>query len=140
MPANNEPIYTRAADIQWIGPIVTANTTADLSAGTSYLVWTADATNGGWLESIRFRPTPAGNTTATVARIFVNNGSTTGTAANNSLFDEITLPATTASATAATAGAEVPVRKAFPAGYRVYITIHTASANGWYATGFGGKY
>jgi hypothetical protein len=140
MPANNEPIFTRQADIQWIGPIVTANTTADLSSGTSYLVWTADATNGGWLESIRFRSTPAGSTTATVARIFVNNGSTTGTAANNSLFDEITLPATTASGTAATAGAEVPVRKAFPPGYKVYITIHTASANGWYATAFGGKY
>lgn len=140
MAANIDPIYSKSADVQWIGYLVTANTSADLTAGTSYLAFTADTTNGGFLQRLRFRATPGGNTTATVARVWINNGSTTGTAANNVLWDEITLPATTASATLATAGYELPVNMALPAGYKVYLTIHTASANGWAATAVGGKY
>lgn len=140
MPANVDPIFSKSGNIDWNSYITAANTTADLTSGTSYLVWTADVTNGGWLESLRFRATPAGNTTATVARIWINNGSTTGTAANNVLFTEITLPAITASGTAATAEFEVPIRRALDAGFRVYVTIHTASANGWACTGCGGNY
>lgn len=141
MAANTAPIYSRLADIQFSGAyLTTANTTADLTSGTSYLVFAADATNGGYIQRLKFRSTPAGNTTATVARIWINNGSTTGTAANNSLYDEVTLPATTASGTLATAGYEVPMNMPLPAGYKVYITIHTASTNGWNVTAIGGKY
>jgi len=139
MAANVEPIYTKTPHIEWISYIVTANTTADLTAGTSYLTFTA-TTNGSFLSRLRFRPTPAGNTTATVARIWINNGATTGTAANNILFDEITLPAITASSTAATAGYDVPVNFPLPNGYRVYVTIHTGSANGWACSSIGGDY
>lgn len=140
MPANTVPILSRAADIQFAGPIVTANTTADLTSGTTYTLFTADATNGGFVRSVRLRPTPAGNTTATVLRVWINNGATTGTATNNSLFDEVTLPAITASATAAVSGYEVPINMPLPAGYKLIATIHTASANGWLATTTGGKY
>lgn len=140
MAAGTSPIYTRTPDVQWISGITAANTTADLTSGTSYLAFTADATEGGFVRSIRFKATPAGNTTATVARIWINNGSSTGTAANNALFGELTLPAVTASATAATVELEYPVNAPLPAGYKIYITIHTASANGWTATTFGGKY
>ena len=140
MAANTDPIYSRAPLISWIGPIVTANTTPDLSTGTSYLLFTADATNGSFVTKLRLHATPAGNTTATVLRLFINNGSTTGTATNSSLYDEITLPATTASATSATANYEIPLNIALPPGYALYATIGTGSANGWYATVIGGKY
>lgn len=140
MASNFSPIYSRVADIQWGDYMVTANTTADLTGGTIYLVFTADATNGGYVQKLRLRATPAGNTTATVCRVWINNGSTTGTAVNNTLFDEITLPATTASGTAATANYEVPLNFALPPGYRIYCTIHTASANGWKPSIVGGKY
>jgi hypothetical protein len=140
MAANNDPIYSKAADIQWIGPIVTANTTADLTTGTTYLTFTADATNGGFVQKLRFKGTPAGNTTATVARIWINNGATVGTAANNTLFDEVTLSGVTASASQATLPFEVPMGIALPAGYKIYITIGTGSANGWLCTAIGGKY
>lgn len=141
MAANIDPIYSKTADVQWSGAyLVTANTTADLTAGTSYLVFTADSSNGGFLQKLRFRATPAGNTTATVARVWINNGSSTSTATNNALFDEISLPATTASASLATAGYELPINLPLPAGYKVYITIHTASANGWNVVAAGGKY
>lgn len=43
-----------------------------------------------------------GTNTASVARIYANNGSTNGTAANNALIGQIALPATTATNTAGT--------------------------------------
>lgn len=139
MAANLDPIFSKAADIAFSSYITAANTTADLTSGTTYNVFTAGA-NGSFVQRLRFRSTPAGNTTATVARIWLNNGSTTGTATNNILFDEITLPATTASGVAATVGYDLPLGFALPAGWKIYVTIHTASANGWAATAIGGDY
>lgn len=146
MSSNFSPIYSRVADIQWSGEYLTTalGNDADLSAAVvdtdAWLLFTADATNGGYVQKVRLRATPAGNTTATVFRLWVNNGSTIATAANSALFDEITLPATTASATAATASYEIPCNFALPPGYKLYGTLGTTSANGWQATVFGGKY
>ena len=138
MPANTSPIFTRLGDIQWIGGITTANTTTDLTSGTTYLAFTADATNGGYVQKIRFRA--LGTNVATVARVWINNGATTGTAANNVLFDEISLAATTVSQTSALAIYELPLNIPLPAGYRIYVTIGTAVAAGYQATVVGGKY
>jgi hypothetical protein len=141
MPANNQPIFTRLADVQWtVSAMTVANTTTDLTAGTIYLAFTADATNGGYVQRIRFR-TLGTNSNATVARVWVNNGSTNATAANNTLIDEITLPTTTVSQVAAQANYELPLNFALPAGYRIYITLGTAPTSaGWNATVIGGKY
>lgn len=138
MPANTAPIYTLAPDVQWIGAVAAANTTVDLTAGTIYLVFTADATNGGFIQRIRFRS--LGTNIATVARIWINNGSATSTAANNTLFDEITLAATTVSQVAALANYEVPLNFALIAGYRIYVTVGTTVAAGYGVTIIGGKY
>jgi hypothetical protein len=141
MPANNQPIFTRLADIQWtVSAMTVANTTTDLTAGTIYLAFSADSTNGGYVQRIRFR-TLGSNSNATVARVWVNNGLTTATAANNTLFDEITLPTTTVSQVAAQANYELPLNFALPAGYGIYITLGTAPTSaGWEATVIGGKY
>src|ERR1700751_4523623 len=142
MAANTDPIYSRTPDIQFYSYITLPNNGPDLtgSPDTAYLLFTADATNGGFVTKLRLRSTPGGNTSATVLRLFINNGGIIGTSTNNVLFDEITLPATTASATAATPSYEMPLNFALPAGYKLYATIGTASANGWAATVFGGKY
>lgn len=141
MPANNQPIFTRLADVQWtVSAMTVANTTTDLTSGTIYLAFTSDATNGGYVQRIRFR-TLGTNSNATVARVWVNNGSTNATAANNTLIDEITLPTTTVSQVAAQANYELPLNFALPAGYRIYITVGTAPTSaGWNATVIGGKY
>ena len=141
MPANNQPIFTRLADVQWtISAMTVANTTADLTSGTIYLAFTADTTNGGYVQRVRFR-TLGTNANATAARIWVNNGAATATAANNTLIDEITLPTTTVSQVAAQSNYELPLNFALPAGYRVYITVATAPTSaGWNATVIGGKY
>jgi hypothetical protein len=141
MPANNQPIFTRLADVQWtVSAMTVANTTTDLTAGTIYLAFSADSTNGGYVQRIRFR-TLGTNSNATVARVWVNNGATTATAANNTLIDEITLPTTTVSQVAGQANYELPLNFALPAGYRIYITVGTAPTSaGWNATVIGGKY
>ena len=140
MASNTTPIFTRVADIQWAVSAATANATADLTSGTSYLVYTADATNGGYVQKIRFRS--LGTTTnATVGRVWINNGSTTATQTNNTLWDEITLPATTVSQVAALANYELPLNFALPPGYRIYVTLGTAtSPAGWDVIVIGGKY
>jgi hypothetical protein len=144
MPANTQPIFTGTPDVQWTTTAMTAaNTTKDLTTGTGYLAFTADTTNGGYVQRIRFR-TLGANSAPTVGRIWINNGLTTGSGANNALFDEITLPITLASETAAQANYELPLNFALPAGDRIYITLGSQpgaiSPAGWQATVIGGKY
>ena len=139
MAANNtSPIYTGIPHIEWIDAVATANTTRDLTSGTSYLAFTADATNGGYLNKLRFAP--KGTNIQTVARIWINNGSTTGTAANNFLFQEVTLIATTSSETQSLPFTEVPLDIALPAGYKIYITVGTTVSAGFMVGVVAGKY
>lgn len=142
MAANTSPIYTRLADIQWIGAIVTANNTLNITSGTSYLVFTADATEGGYVRELRVKADPANNTAATVVRVWLNNGATTGTASNSSFLGELGLPATTASATAPLPDFVYPLNFAMPAGYKIYVTVGTAPGGSgqFSATVIGGKY
>jgi hypothetical protein len=134
---NTLPIFTASGDTQWAVSAVTANTTKDLTSGTSSLVFTAGS-NGGYVQRLRFRA--LGTNVATVARIFINNGSTTITQVNNALWDEISLPATTVSETSALSTYEIPLNFALPAGYKIYVTLGTAVAAGYTITCVGGKY
>ena len=134
---NTQPIYTASGDTQWIGSVLTANTTKDLSTGTSYLAFTA-SDNGGYVQRMRFRA--LGTNVASVARIFINNGGATGTAANNILWDEISLPATTLSEVSALPTYELPLNYALPSGYKLYVTMATGVAAGYAVTVIGGKY
>ena len=137
MAANTAPIYSLLPDTQWIDTVKTANTTRDLTSGTIYLLFTAGA-NGGFVQKVRFRS--LGDNIATVARLWLNNGSTTGTAANNTLVDEITLPATTASEVAAVPPQEIILNFAIPAGYILYVTVGTTVSAGYDVHAIAGKY
>lgn len=139
---NSEPIFSRVADVQWVESIVAANNTIDITTGTSYLAFTADSTNGGFVRNARVKVNPANNTTATVVRFWLNNGSTTGTAANSAIIGELGLPATTTSATSPQADFDYPLNFAMPPGYRLYVTVGTAPGGSSEITVavFGGKY
>jgi len=138
MAANTNPIFTRSADVQWAGAALTAANTAKDGTGTVATVFTADATEGGFVHKLVARA--LGTNVATVLRIFVNNGGSNATAANNVLFAEMTLPATTLSEVAALAAYELPLNIALPAGYRINCTIGTAVAAGYALSVYGGKY
>lgn len=138
---NNQPIYTRVADIQWsTSTVISANTTTDLTSGTIYQVFSADTTNGGYVQRIRFKP--LGTNIANVARLWLNNGSSTSSASNNALWDEITLPSTTTSSVAALPTFELPLNFPLPANYALYVTLGSANTGttGYDVVVIGGKY
>ena len=134
---NTQPIFTASGDTQWAVSAVTANTTKDLTLGTNYLVFSASS-NGGYVQRLRFRA--LGTNVATVARVFINNGSTNATQVNNVLWDEVSLPATTVSETSALATYEVPLNFALPPGYKLNVTLGTTIAAGYFVSVIGGKY
>jgi hypothetical protein len=117
--------------------------TGNMSAGTAYLIWSA-GTNGSYVQKIRFRhqSTNTTNSAATVARVFINNGGATGTTANNTIFDEITIAANTVSQVAASTNYELPLNFALPPLYTIYVTLGTAPSAGSFiqATAIGGDY
>lgn len=137
MAANTAPIFSRIPDVQWMNSITAANTAKD-GTGTVNTVFTADATNGGRVEKLKVRP--LGTNVATVLRIFINNGSTNTTAANNALYMEMTIAATTLSEVAALADTEIALNLPLPPGYKLNVTLGTAIAAGVAVTAVGGKY
>lgn len=134
---NTAPIYSAYPIVTWAPTITAANTAKD-GTGTVNTVFTADATNGGRCEKLKIKA--LGSNVATSLRVFINNGSTNATAANNSLFAEMTIAATTLSEVAALLENELLLNLALPAGYKLNVVLGTAVAAGLAVTAVGGKY
>ena len=81
MAANTSPIFVGTPNTGIYAGITAANTATD-GTGTVYTVFTAGA-NGSYVRRLLIKP--LGTNVATVMRVFVNNGSSQGTAANNVL-------------------------------------------------------
>ena len=137
MAGNTSPIFSKNAHNEWINGVATANTAKD-GTGTVDTVFTADATNGSYLQKLIVRP--RGTNIASVLRVFLNNGSTNATPANNCLIAELSLPATTNSEVAAIAGFELPINLPIAAGYKVNVTLGTTVAGGYAVSAHGGDY
>jgi hypothetical protein len=72
MAGNITPIFSRVAQIQG-GNILTTQAADYTGQGiNNKIVFTADATNGGYVQRLRFKA--LGTNIATVARIFINDG------------------------------------------------------------------
>jgi len=145
MSGNTDPIYSRQGDVSTNGTTgmsqaITAAAADFTGAGANnVLVWTADATNGGFLQKLRLKA--AGTNVVSVLRVFINNGSANTTAANNSFYVEMPLPATTLNNGGMTGpDIDVPMNLALNPGFRIYAGLGTAVAAGWFVTGVGGKY
>lgn len=138
MAANTSPTFTLTSQ-NWFSDalIATANTTLDLTSGTIYLLATAGA-DGARFERIYLQP--VGTNTASVARLWINNGSTTGTAANNRWFWDFTLPGTTNSIVASIPAVWFEINLRVQATYRLYGTLGTTVAAGYHGLVEGGNY
>lgn len=149
MAGNVSPIYSK------IGKITVGVGTTNILGKASYrtssylgttstaiepVIFTADATNGSFVERIRFKA--LGTNVVSVARVWINNGSDQTVAANNSFYGEISLPATTGVTNAATVDVDYPLNIALPAGYKILVGVSAVAdlANGWVATAIGGDY
>jgi hypothetical protein len=154
MASNSDPIYSKVADIQTdtlaattlLGP--TANTAQD-GTGTIYPIFTADATNGGFVQKIMFQPITS--TAATVCRVFIADTTTTitsgalvsNTSLNTHLTWELGLPAVTVSQVAAAPHLELPINMPLPPGFRLAVAFGTSTGGvttGWNVIAVGGKY
>lgn len=118
------------------GPIKTANTAKD-GTGTVNTVFTG-AVNGSGVRKIRFNA--AGTNVASVARIFINNGGAHATPANNILWREISLPATTLTEVAQQLETVLFCDLVLPAGYKLLVVIGTTVSAGWFAIVEAGDY
>lgn len=136
MAANVKPIFCRVPDIQW-GELTAANTAKD-GTGTVLMLFTADATEGGRVDKVI--AVPKGTNIVTVLRLFINNGLTNATPANNAMISQTTLPATTGVENAALAVTEVVLDIPLPPGYRIMAVLGTAVASGFALSAHGGKY
>lgn len=143
MAQNTAPIFTLTPDVSSNNS--TGATTVLTAATGDYtgisanhvLVHTAGA-NGSFVERLRF--VAVGTNAASVARVYLNNGSTAGTATNNEPFGQISLPATTASNSAATVDVDYPLNIRLPSGWRIYVGLGSAVAAGWSCVAVAGQY
>lgn len=147
MAANLDPIFTKVGKIAVNG----SRTLGKISLDTTYdgadvdvkILFSADSTNGSFIQSLVL--SALGTNAISKIKIYINDG--TGTegslaAANNSLYKQVSLPATTASTTIATADVVIPLNIALPPSYRIAAGIDAASAlaSGWAVTAIGGDY
>lgn len=144
MTANINPIYSRLGSTSdnngtTMSQLITAaaNDYTGVSANNS-LVFTADPTNGSFIQRLRFKA--GGTNTASVARVYINNGSTNTSAANNAFYGEISLPGTTATIIAATVEIDYPMNFAIDPGFKIYFGLGTAVAAGWVCVAIAGVY
>jgi hypothetical protein len=152
MAANTSPIYAGKAAFQAanIPSTITANTKSDGTGtiGTDMTkLFTADATNGSYVESVRLCPyasVAATNTAATTIRLFVST-KTSGvcTAADTFLLAEIATAVQAADHSLnATFFIDVPINKRLPPSYTILASQHivAATSTGWQVLVFGGDY
>lgn len=136
MPANTTPIFPLSWGASWTGNLTTGTNTYDGTSGTTLLM--TAGSNGSIIKAIEAEA--AGTNVETVARVFLNNGSTTGTASNNALIYQAFLYSTTATAVAATGHVTIPLNLTIPASYKLYIVLATTVSAGWNFTAFYGDY
>lgn len=144
MTANTSPIYTITPN-NGFGFVTAADTSQIGTSAGVVLVMTA-GTFGNFISRLIFQPiSTSGSTTTSAAtgRIYLNNGSTVGTAANNCLFKEINLPAIAVNLTATVAaiGYESPINFQIPNGYKIYVGVTAIAANTqWNVLAISGDY
>jgi hypothetical protein len=143
MTANTNPIFSLkpnvSADNSTAMPATITTATGDYTGASAnhVLVHTAGA-NGSYVRALRFKA--IGTNVTTVARIYINNGFTNATAANNVFIEEVQLPATTASNTAPTVTVSVPLELAIDPSFRIYVGVATTVAAGWVCSAIAGQY
>ncbi len=143
MTANVNPIYSISGDVSnnagtGMNQLITAAATdyTGVDSDTSK-VFTAGSF-GSFVQRLRFKA--GGTNVPTVARIYINNGTDHTTATNNTFYGEISLPATTANAAAATVDIDYPMNFALNASFQIWVGLATSVSAGWVVTPICGQY
>lgn len=135
MPANTTPIFPIVPKISF-AKLNTANTLKDGTGAVATVF--VSGINGSRVDYLKVRA--LGTNTATVLRVFINNGTDSNTSTNNTLFIEQTIAATTLSEVAALADNIVTLDLSLPPNYILNCTIGTTVSAGLMVTAVGGDY
>ena len=136
MAQNTTPVFGLTPKQSWASTGTSANTNKD-GTGTVATVCTGGA-NGSKIDRIFFQH--LGSNVATVVRVFLNNGSTNATPANNSLIHEEAFAAWTNSETDASTSTVYFASLIVPATYKINVAIGTAIASGIQVTAEGSDF
>ena len=141
MAANTIPIFTLTPRINFANLLAANANTALDGTGTVSTVYTAGS-NGSFVINLIVKSSTTTTTSAAgTLRVWINNGSATSSASNNTLIREYVLTAVTASATTSTLNFEFPLNIQLPAGYTIICTVATmAASTGWQFTCTGADY
>lgn len=129
MAQNTSPIFTNIPKISWVDLVAAATDVTGVDADYG-LAFTADSTDGSFIQRLILQPKGTSTTATTfpagVVRVFINNGSSAGTAANNTLIKELLLPVLTNgldsdTTTLVVPPTEVMLNLQLPASYRIYV-------------------
>jgi hypothetical protein len=119
--------------VQWnTAALATANTSKDGTTGTISFVYKNDSGSPVYVDRLIWRAT--GTNIQSVGRVFLNSGKPVSEAANNVLFAEKTLPATTGSETAEIAVVVIDIEAWIPPDGRIFCTTGTTVASGYRIT------
>lgn len=153
MAANINPIFSRTPDtragvaVSGAANLTTTAVTATDGSGNLVMIYQADATEGSYIDHIRFKA--IGSPAATVLRVFLCEATgaftsgTTNTTTNTSLLEEIPVSAWTASNTAASPTYIMPLKIPIKPGHKLLLGSGTstgASGNSYAATPAAGIY
>lgn len=148
MAANSNPRFTKNGKFGSV--LVTAANTSSQGGGTigtnMFLVTQADATNGSFVERVRWIPTATAptTTTATVGRLFLSTQASGATTSGDTfLLAEVSLAAISAdNATAAVQPLDIPLGITLPPGATILASCHAAPAanTAWRVSAIGGDY
>jgi hypothetical protein len=133
------------------------STVANTTSNTSTITFSWAGATGANTYRLFVGPSPSGeviyfpvsgNTTSyTVANVVPNlvtnlpsQGQPKDFVSVNMFYGEVSLPATTATQTAATTDVDYPMNIALPPGYHVLVGLGTTVAAGWTVTAIGGAY
>lgn len=150
MAGNTNPIYTKVGDINGVvvgaSALATSDGTATIGTGL-YLVYTADATNGSFVQKITFIPVAtaaATNTNATVIRVYVSSiTSGSATPSNTWNIGELSAPVqSAANSTTAVNPLVMSLGFMLPPSYTILASSHAvnAASTSWIGSVFAGKY
>lgn len=147
MPGNPTPIYSKVGAF---GQVRVTTGLASSNVGTvgtdMFLAFTADATNGSFVQRVRWSvasTNASATSTATVGRVYISSSNTVANTLTCSLFQEVALPSVTAgSPTVATYPIDIPMNIALPPNYAILVSNHTTPAanTAWIASVFAGNY
>jgi hypothetical protein len=139
MAQNTSPIFLGVAKVNFSDLSTSAVVGTDGIDANVKTVFTANATYSSKVEDV-YVVHKGTNASATVVRFWINNGSSAGTATNNTLVYEMTMALNTLTQVAASTIGVWRANLVLPAGYKILAASGSAISGGMAVTCVGGDY